>query len=480
MAGKQPVGRRNFGSWQLLQNAPSFSASTMLLLTDGTVMCQETMSPHWWRLAPTSTGDYWAGTWSMLPPMSEGRLYYASAVLADGRVFVAGGEYNGAGQNVDLNTGDVFDPVNSSWTPLLNTPGWARIGDAPCAVLPNGRLLLGSIDSQQTAIFDPAAGTWTSVTGKDDSSSEETWTLLQDGSVLVPECTNHPKAEKFITPECRWVAAQSLAAAQPLPVDLVEASSIEIGPAIALPSGHIFAIGASGQTAIYWPPFLANQPGVWTDGPTFPKDASGRQLAAKDAPACLLPSGDVLCTVGPVTGLPDDYLAPTSFFLFDGAGLNPIPPAPNSLPTSAPYEGRMLLLPTGQVLFSNGTSSVAIYTPDGQPDPNWAPLITSCPTILQRGNIHPLQGIQLNGISQACSYGDDASMATNYPIVRLIYPGTGQVAYCRTFGHSSMGIQPAASSSTAFVVPITAPVGPAQLVVVANGISSQSLNVTVA
>lgn len=446
----------------------------MLLLTDGTVMCQETMGTNWWRLSPTPTGDYVAGTWSLLAPMSEGRLYYASALLPDGRVFVAGGEYNGAGQNVDLATGEIYDPVANAWSALPNTPGWAHIGDAPCAVLPNGTLMLGSIDTTQVAIYDPVSGTWTSVTGKHDVSSEETWTLMQDGSVLVPQCTNHPQVEKFLTPENRWEVAASL----PAGLDLVEASSIEIGPAITLPSGHVFAIGATGVTAVYWPPFLADQPGFWTAGPTFPKDASGLQLAAKDAPACLLPSGDVICCAGPVTGASADYLPPTTFFLFNGTNLVSIAAPPNSQPTIPPFAGRMLLLPTGQVLFSNGTNQIAVYTPGGQPDPAWAPSITNCDTNLQKGMTYTLRGSQLNGLSQACSYGDDASMATNYPIVHLVYP-SGADCYCRTFAHSGMGIEPGAKRTTRFTVPAMAPSGPARLIVVANGIASEGLDVGV-
>src|SRR5580693_6500536 len=83
------------GSWQPLANQPTFNASTMLLLTDGTVMAQESNGTAWWRLTPDEWGDYTNGTWSPLAPMIDARLYYASAVLADGRVFVAGGEYNG-------------------------------------------------------------------------------------------------------------------------------------------------------------------------------------------------------------------------------------------------------------------------------------------------------------------------------------------------------------------------------------------------
>src|SRR5258708_32145822 len=85
------------GTWQPLSNPPTFGASTMLLLTDGAVMCQEAGGKNWWRLTPDSSGDYVNGTWSPLAPMKNTRLYYASAVLRDGRVFVAGGGENDGG-----------------------------------------------------------------------------------------------------------------------------------------------------------------------------------------------------------------------------------------------------------------------------------------------------------------------------------------------------------------------------------------------
>ena len=46
------------GSWQPLANQPAFNASTMLLLTDGTVMGQESNGTAWWRLTP----DEWVTT----------------------------------------------------------------------------------------------------------------------------------------------------------------------------------------------------------------------------------------------------------------------------------------------------------------------------------------------------------------------------------------------------------------------------------
>ena len=76
------------GTWKALAHQPPFNASTMLLLTDGTIMCQESGGVKWWKLTPDSHGDYINGTWSPLAPMHHTRLYYASAVLADGRVFI--------------------------------------------------------------------------------------------------------------------------------------------------------------------------------------------------------------------------------------------------------------------------------------------------------------------------------------------------------------------------------------------------------
>src|SRR5436309_5506401 len=82
-------------SWTPLTHQPTFSASTALLLTDGTVMVQATESGIWWRLTPDNAGSYLNGTWSQLAsmPAGYGPLYYGSDVLPDGRLVVEGGEY---------------------------------------------------------------------------------------------------------------------------------------------------------------------------------------------------------------------------------------------------------------------------------------------------------------------------------------------------------------------------------------------------
>ena len=83
-------------TWTPLTHQPTFGAGTALLLTDGTVMVQDAAfaSPnHWWKLKPDSSGSYVNGTWTQLASLPSGYdpLYYASAVLADGRVVIVGG-----------------------------------------------------------------------------------------------------------------------------------------------------------------------------------------------------------------------------------------------------------------------------------------------------------------------------------------------------------------------------------------------------
>jgi hypothetical protein len=153
------------GTWTTLKNKPGLYASTMLLLTDGAVMCQEEGGLNWKKLTPDQTGDYINGTWTSLAPAHNTRRYYASAVLRDGRVFVSGGEYSDAGGWT--NKTEIYDPALDTWTQINPPTGWANVGDAPCAVLPDGRVLLGSYNTVKTALADHYAkyGSLTSSNG---------------------------------------------------------------------------------------------------------------------------------------------------------------------------------------------------------------------------------------------------------------------------------------------------------------------------
>jgi hypothetical protein len=121
----------------------------MLLLTDERMICQGDGTANWSALTPDAHGSYKNGTWTPIAPMASWRRYYASAVLANGNVLVAGGEDAPTG---DTNDCEIYDPVADSWTVIAPSAGWPNIGDAPCAVLYDGQVLLGNINTTQTAI----------------------------------------------------------------------------------------------------------------------------------------------------------------------------------------------------------------------------------------------------------------------------------------------------------------------------------------
>jgi hypothetical protein len=490
------------GAWQPLNDQPPFNVDSMLLLTDGSIMCHEYLTPNWHKLVPDKDSDYANGTWHALSPMpnnapagqngpANAPLYFASAVLRDGTVFCAGGEDNGAFNDAELLAAELYDPVTDVWTPIATPVGWTQIGDASSCVLPDGRVLLGNDNGNSlptaTAIWDPESGTWSDGGNSLDNNSEEGWTLLPDGTVLAVQCTNIPNAQKYVIASNQWISAGGTGPTLPaLPTVTPEGTIYEMGPQILMPDGRVFAIGASGHTALYTPPSTTpTDPGTWGPGPDFPP-SGGTLMGAVDAPACLLPNGNVLCTVGPIlTSGPDTgYASPTNLFEYDPTAgpIGTLIPVPGTASAGAAFtfNCRLLLLPTGQVILSTSTNDLEIYTPSRGPQPSWRPHITHVPRHLHPGRSYRLHGRQLNGLSQACAYGDDQQMATNYPLVRLWgRPGVGAV-YCRTFDHSTMGVATGkAIHHTHFEVPDHLPHGAYRLVVIANGIASHPVEVRV-
>ena len=105
---------------------------------------------------------------------------------------------------------------------------------------------------------------------------------------------------------------------------------------------------------------------------------------------------------------------------------------------------------------------------------------------LNRGGTYLIRGKRFNGVSQAVSYGDDATMATNYPLARLVKKGVSgasdKVWYCRTFNHSTMGVATGnLGCTTNLQIPQLqdADLGAVDLFVVANGTSSDPFPVTI-
>ncbi len=329
-------------------------------------------------------------------------------------------------------------------------------------VLNDGTFMLGRNASKQQVLFNATTFTWTAVgTGKADSYSEEGFSLTPSGSVLLVDTASGTNSELYNPTTATWTTAGSTI------VKLADAGSLEIGPKIQRPDGTIVAFGGTVHNAIY-----NTAAGTWAAGPDFP---NGNDIA--DAPASLLPNGTVLVFVSP--GI---FQQPASFYVFDGITFTQAPSTQSASHLTS-YQGRQLVLPTGQVLWlvaDGSTIDAEIYTSNGKPNAAWAPTITAVPRTVTRGSSYQISGTQFNGLSCGSDYGDDATMATNYPLVRITNTATGHVFYARTHDHSTMGIATGSTIvSTTFDVPATAETGASSIAVVANGISSKAKRVMI-
>lgn len=519
--------------WQPVKNPPPFppnecngfgaypGGGNPLLLTDGSVIIQDAGCPDWVRLTPDSSGSYANGTWTQIASLPAGYspLYHSSAVLPDGRVIIMGGEYNyyQGLYFVPIWTaeGAIYDPLANVWTsvapppffdvletsfspPLTFPPIFAQtIGDAQSIVLPNGVYMQADCCTKQAALLDAKTLTWTPTgAGKYDINDEEGWTLLPNGEVLTvdayvpvgfPYIPNGTNSELYDYRTGTWHSAGStivqlwdsgltcgeLKAPSPTP-------TFEVGPAVLRADGTVFATGANtcadgtGSTAIY-----DSHNRHWRRGPVFPEIDGVTDINIADGPASWEPNDKVLVQASPSYGLP-----PSFFFEWDGKHLNQVPGPPNA-PIEGSYVGDMLLLPTGQILFTDDISTdIELYTPtitneDRQFQRKIAPEIVFAPLEVTPGGSYQIDGFLFNGVTLGAVYGDDVQAATNYPLVRITNLRTSHVFYSRTHDHSSMAVASPALVSTHFDVPSDQKRGPSLLQVVANGIASEPVFVIV-
>lgn len=426
--------------------------------------------------------------------------------------------------------------------PPFNAAGnWDFIGDSPWTMLPNGHLLLGEKFSKAMAELDPKTLTWTNVSShaKDDRFAEEGLALLPDGSVLTVNMQDTPYTQRFIPnadpSKSYWVDAGATPAQLPTTGDTNSAKNIiydngnrvyhppgEVGPGMLRPNGTVFWSGAActikgpptdpgacvhyqpiAHTAIY--DIEANS---WTAGPDLPSHGDLGGEGAGDTWSSLLPNSHVLVQTNP-PGITDDHKAranaryasirshsarlapeeaapgaeasaqscpPTAIwrlYEFNGTSLIPEPAA--SMCNNQPS---LLVLPTGQVMLNLNY----VYSSTDTFSNEWRPVITDFrfSNDVNPGGVYEISGMQFTGLSQANTFGDEFQINGNFPLVRITNNATGDVSYAKTFDFSTMGVATgSATVSTKFSVPTNIETGASQLEVVANGIPSLPIPITV-
>ena len=394
------------------------------------------------------------------------------------------------------------------------------------AVLPNGQILNYDLFQSIAANtgyaekYNPATGLWTSISPADGTArgtlpvlsdpqlGYELGPLIQlfDGRALVIGANQHTAL--YTLSSNTWAPGPDMRADLTGPGGTIPNALFGADDAAAaiLPNGHVFLTADAGPNPI-------SLRGRTRDGsasvslPTTAGLQSTWSVAQADGKNTTIPPGTVIYSVDSPTSitlgtydssgnlvainaqktqgniklvLGGVFSSPTQLFDFDpNAGtMTPIAgPAGSILPSEPAYPTRMSILPTGQLLLSDSSNQLYVYTPEGSAPASLRPAISH---VQYTGDgVFRLTGTRLNGQSAGASYGDDDQMNENYPIVRLQDPTTGNVYYCRTTNWSSVSVGGNQPQSVNFTLNSAIRPGSYELTVVGAGIASRAVQIQI-
>ena len=469
------AGAAHAQTWTPLNNQPGADVGVMLQLRDGRILVHEEQSGNsrnWHILTPDASGSYLNGTWSSGGQLQTGYSpwFFGSQVLLDGKtIVIEGGEYN-SGSSVWTTIGSIGTISGNTISWVKNNPpsGWSTLGDAESVILADGTYMQSNCCSAQNALFG-GPNTWTATGSvKQNSNDESAFTMLSNDQVLTVDtktstCGGSQGSELYSQLTGAWTCGPNT------PVKLYNSNDEELGAAILMYNNKVIQFGGNVvATAIY---DVAGN--TWTAGPT-----PANRLDQADGPASLEPNGKVLAMLSPGLfqgGCQMVEYDPIANTLTNTAN-------PQNCPGDSSYVGHLMLLPTGQIMFTDFSGRAEIYTPAGGVVSGVAPTISSFPSAINSpSSNNSLSGTQLNGLSEGNGYGDDYQGATNYPLVRLTQVSSpNNVYYATTHDETTHSIAPGTAVTTLFDVPTGMISGQYTLTVVANGIASAPVTVSVA
>ncbi|MCA1571829.1 MAG: kelch repeat-containing protein [Acidimicrobiales bacterium] len=130
-----------------------------------------------------------SGTWTPTAPMGTRRMAHVAALLADGRVLVAGGTADRDTNRVH-SSAEIYDPVADTWAAIPNM-GTSRLA-ATATLLPNGKVLVAAGGGHRGAcettcaerplssaeLYDPKMDSWSDTGDVSEARLGATATLL--------------------------------------------------------------------------------------------------------------------------------------------------------------------------------------------------------------------------------------------------------------------------------------------------------------
>ena len=275
--------------------------------------------------------------WTAIPNNTVDLFCAGQTLLADGRVFVVGGQYRD--YYFGIRDASIFDPSTKSWVQgsKMAFPRWY-----PSVItLPNGEVLAlsgtmqGSGDANEIPeIWNPANGKWRELLGAKSKTYSYPWLSLdpKTGRVYMAG----PQGSKFIS----TAGAGKLAAGPPRKFALRSAGTFAVhGP------GRILAVGggdANTYRTAEWIDLTAGTPS-WTQ-------TGSMKYGRRYATATTLPDGTVLVTGGGENQIGPEGVLPAELWNPETGIWSPL-----ALMTNPRlYHSIALLLPDGRVMVGGG------------------------------------------------------------------------------------------------------------------------------
>ena len=322
----------------------------------------------------SATYDPVADSWSSPIGMQAKRADATAVTLGNGKVLVVGGESELNTPSKALDTAEVYDPATNTWAPVLNTMSSARANHPVVVVLRRSGwvLVAGGSDASgapvKTAdIYDPAANGFFPANGDMGTARDlAAAAMLPGGKVLVaggtgPSSGMLNSAEVFDPGTLTWT-----------PVANTMSDPRGAGPgAVALSDGRVLVMG--GVSTLTPSAVTSATSDIYNPATNAFSQTGSMQVGRSSFSFAPLADGRVLVAGGLVAPMVGPKTITSDTEVYD-PGINAWQPA-GSLPVAV-GAAATVALPTGQVLVmggapdanSNATVRQAeVYTPYAAP-----------------------------------------------------------------------------------------------------------------
>ena len=191
------------------------------------------------------------GTWTMTGPMDEARATFNLTVLTNGQVLATGGQANGI-PPLPQYAADLYNPATGLWTNTgyMNNPREAYAS----ALLTNGQVLVagglmtqfGSSITTSCELFYPATGSWSNTGSMHEAREGDVAVRLNNGQVLVAGGAGDGSSELYNPATKTWALTGYMNEER------------KFAPAFLLPNGKVLIVdGADDGTAELYDPNTA-------------------------------------------------------------------------------------------------------------------------------------------------------------------------------------------------------------------------------